>query len=77
MDFDDIEISYIGEEEAIDNVDSNEYLNEDYEPRSIRVNSNGKNGKLGKKLRGKDLHWTKNINFNNAKIWKKIILSCY
>ena len=31
MDFDDIEISYIGEEEAIDDADNNEDLNEDYE----------------------------------------------
>ena len=62
MDFDDIEISYIGEEEATDDVDYNEDLNEDYEHRQVR---------------GKDLHWTKNINFNNARIWKKIILSCY
>ena len=30
MDFDDIEISYIGEEEAIDDADNNEDLNEDY-----------------------------------------------
>ena len=64
MDFDDIEISYIGEEEAIDDADNNEDLNEDYEPRSIRVNSNGK------KVRGKDLNWTKKINFNNAKQYK-------
>ena len=62
MDFDDIEISYIGEEEAIDDVDNNEDLNEDYEPRSIRVNSNGK------KVRGKDLHWTKKINFNQLSL---------
>ena len=33
MDFDDIKISYIGEEEATDDVDDNEDLNEDYEPR--------------------------------------------
>ena len=33
MDFDDSEISYIGEEEAIDDVDDNEDLNEDFEPR--------------------------------------------
>ena len=52
MDFDDSEISYIGEEEATDDVDNNEDLNEDYEPRSIRENSNGK------KVLGKDLHWT-------------------
>ena len=32
MEFDDIEISYIGEEEATDNVDDNEDLNEDYKP---------------------------------------------
>ena len=25
---------------------------------------------LGKKVRGKDLHWTKKINFNNAKQYK-------
>ena len=33
MNFDDIEISHIGEEEAIDNVDGNEDLNKDYELR--------------------------------------------
>ena len=33
MDFDDIEISYIGEKEATDDVDDNEDINEDYEPR--------------------------------------------
>ena len=65
MDFDGIEISYIGEEEATDDVDDNEDLNEDYEPRQESPRH------------GKDLHWTKNINFNNARIWKKIILSCY
>ena len=52
------------EDEAIDDVDNNEDLNEDYEPRSIRVNSNGK------KVLGKDLHWTKKINFNNAMQYK-------
>ena len=36
MDFDDIEISYIGEEEAIDNADNNEDLNEDCEVRRRR-----------------------------------------
>ena len=56
------EIFYIGEEEA---TDDNEDLNEDYEPRQESPRH------------GKDLHWTKNINFNNARIWKKIILSCY
>ena len=30
MDFDDIEISHIGEEEATDDVDDNEDVNEDY-----------------------------------------------
>ena len=41
MDFDDIEISSIGKEEAIDDVDDNEDLNEDYEPRqeSLRQGS--------------------------------------
>ena len=33
MDFDDIKISYIGEEEATDDVD----LNEEYEPKNINV----------------------------------------
>ena len=33
MDFDDSEISYIGEEEAINDVDDNQDLNEDFEPR--------------------------------------------
>ena len=33
MDFDDIKISYIGEEGATVDVDDNEDLNEDYEPR--------------------------------------------
>ena len=37
MDFDDIKISYIGEEEATDDVDNNnEDLNEDYEPSQER-----------------------------------------
>ena len=44
MDFDDIDISYIGEEEAIDDT--------------------------YKKVRGKDLYWTKKINFNNGKQYK-------
>ena len=41
MDFDDIEISYIGEEEVTDDVDNNEDLNEDYEPQqeSLRQGS--------------------------------------
>ena len=34
--------SLTSEEEAIDDIDNNEDLNEDYEPRSIRVNSNAK-----------------------------------
>ena len=32
MDFDDSEISYIGEKEAIHDVDDNEDLDEDFEP---------------------------------------------
>ena len=59
MDFDDIEISYIGKEEAIDDVDDNEDLNEDYEPQQ-------ESPRQGSSL----LHWTKKINFNNAKQYK-------
>ena len=44
----DIEFSYIGEEEQLDDNDLN--LNEDYEVRTVRVN------KDGKKIRGKISH---------------------
>ena len=50
----DIEFSYIGEEETLD-----DDLNDDYEVRTVRVN------KDGKKIRGKELSWVKKINFNN------------
>ena len=57
----DIEFSYIGEEETLDdNLD----LNEDYEVRTVRVNSEGK------KIRGKDMSWVKKINFNNPKAYE-------
>ena len=57
---DDIEFSYIGEEDTLD--DDN--LNEDFEVRTVRVN------KDGKKLRGKDLNWTKKCNYNNPKTFE-------
>ena len=57
---DDIEFSYIGEEDTLD--DDN--LNEDFEVRTVRVN------KDGKKVRGKDLNWTKKCNYNNPKTFE-------
>ena len=66
MDFDDIEISYnltLGRRKQLTTLTTMKI--------SMKIMN------LGKKVRGKDLHWTKNINFNNARIWKKIILSCY
>ena len=55
---DDIEINYIGEEEGIE---ESEELNDDYESRTVRVN------KDGKKIRGKDMFWTKKMSFNNPR----------
>ena len=57
---DDYEFSYIGEsadQEEL-NVDQEDDLNEDFEPRSTRVNAEGK------RIRGTDLVWTKKVNFN-------------
>ena len=57
---DDYEFNYIGEsadQEEI-NVDQEDDLNEDFEPRSTRVNAEGK------RIRGTDLVWTKKVNFN-------------
>ena len=55
---DDIEINYIGEEEGIE---ESEELNDNYESRTVRVN------KDGKKIRGKDMFWTKKMSFNNPR----------
>ena len=57
---DDYEFGYIGEsadQEEL-NVDQEDDLNEDFEPRSTRVNAEGK------RIRGTDLVWTKKVNFN-------------
>ena len=59
----DIEFSYIGEEEQLDDNDLN--LNEDYEVRTVRVN------KDGKKIQGKDLSWARKMNFNNPKSFEE------
>ena len=57
---DDIEFNYIGEDDSAEQVeDLIEDLNEDYEPRSTRVNAEGK------RIRGTDLVWKKMMNFNN------------
>ena len=58
----DIEFSYIGEEETLDDDDN---LNEDYEVRTVRENNEGK------KVRGKDLTWVKKVNFNNPKAFEE------
>ena len=58
---DDIEFNYIGEDDSAEQVDDllgDEDLNEDYEPRSTRVNAEGK------RIRGTDLVWKKMMNFN-------------
>ena len=52
---DDIEFNYIGEDDSAEQVED---LNEDYEPRSTRVNAEGK------RIRGTDLVWKKMMNFN-------------
>ena len=55
----DIEFNYIGEDDSAEQVeDLIEDLNEDYEPRSTRVNAEGK------RIRGTDLVWRKMMNFN-------------
>ena len=58
---DDVEFRYFGEESE-ENVElyeeEDEDLNEDYERRTVRVNADGK------RMRGKDLSWTKKFVFN-------------
>ena len=53
---DDFEFNYIGEDDSTEQVED---LNEDYEPRSTRVNAEGK------RIRGTDLVWKKMMNFNS------------
>ena len=55
---DDFEFNYFGEEEGIE---ESEEFTDDYERRSVRVNRDGK------KIRGKDMFWTKKIRFNNPR----------
>ena len=55
---DDFEFNYFGEEEGIE---ESEEFTDDYERRSVRVNRDGK------KIRGKNMFWTKKIRFNNPR----------
>ena len=55
---DDFEFNYFGEEEGIE---ESEEFTDDYERRSVRVNRDGK------KIRGKDMFWTKKMRFNNPR----------
>ena len=65
---DDVEFRYFGEESE-ENVEHNEEededLNEDYERRTVRVNADGK------RMRGKDLSWTKKFVFNNMRAFEQ------
>ena len=54
----DFEFNYFGGEEGIE---ESEEFTDDYERRSVRVNRDGK------KIRGKDMFWTKKIRFNNPR----------
>ena len=54
----DFEFDYFGEEEGIE---ESEEFTDDYERRSVRVHRDGK------KIRGKDMFWTKKIRFNNPR----------
>ena len=55
---DDIEIKYFGEE---DGMEGSGETTDDFERRRVRVNEDGK------KIRGKDMFWTKKIRFNNPR----------
>ena len=55
---DDFEFNYFGEEEGIE---ESEEFTDDYERRSVRVHRDGK------KIRGKNMFWTKKIRFNNPR----------
>ena len=55
---DNFEFNYFGEEEVIE---ESEEFTDDYERRSVRVHRDGK------KIRGKDMFWTKKIRFNNPR----------
>ena len=55
---DDIEIKYFGEE---DGMEGSGETTDDFERRRVRVNEDGK------KIRGKDMFWTKKIRFNHPR----------
>ena len=58
---DDIEFEYISEDEVLED----SALNEDFEPRSVRVNRDGKT------VCGKDFNWAPKINFNNPRQYQE------
>ena len=52
MDVSNLDIQYIDEDEALEDLSVVEReLNDDYQPKSVRINE------AGKKVRGKDLDW--------------------
>ena len=59
---DDFEFEYIGDDEALE---ESANLNEDFAPRSVRIN------RYGKKVRGKDFNWVPKINFSNPRQFKE------
>ena len=59
---DDFEFEYIGDDEALE---ESANLNEDFAPRSVRIN------RYGKKVRGKDFNWVPKINLSNPKQFKE------
>ena len=65
MDVSDLDIQYIDEDEASEDLSVVEReLNEDYQPKSVRINE------AGKKVRGKDLNWQPKSIFMNPDQFK-------
>ena len=65
MDVSDLDIQYIDEDEASEDLSVVEReLNDDYQPKSVRIN------KAGKKVRGKDLEWQPKPIFMNPHQFK-------
>ena len=68
MDVSNLDIQYIDEDEASEDLSVVEWeLNDDYQPKSVRINE------AGKKVRGKDLDWVPSWilqHFNDSQMFK-------
>ena len=65
MDVSNLDIQYIDEDKASEDISVEEQeLNYDYQPKSVRINN------AGKKVRGKDLEWQPKSIFMNPQQFK-------